>query len=106
MSKHHPTSDHDRLRGWSLAALYVSFAVLSLMLIFAAFKFWPATSHAEMEVMAVVITGCATVLTGIRSAIHFTRAMRAGGPVPHMALAPFVCITLTLIASGYLFGAL
>ncbi|TNE62413.1 MAG: hypothetical protein EP335_12540 [Alphaproteobacteria bacterium] len=106
MNQSIPPNQIDRFRGWSLAALYAALAVLAALLVFAAYRIWPATGHAELAVFAVALTGSVTVVTGLRTAWQFAKILRANVGVPRLALTPFLFITLTLVSTSYLFSHL
>lgn len=96
-------NDIDRFRGWALAALYASMAVLCLMLGLAAFQVWPSIQDGATEVVALVGLGAATAVTSARACHQFVRILRAGERPPKFAMLPFAFMALTMLAASNLF---
>lgn len=107
MTPHHDPRI-EALRGYGLTALYASLGLLALMLVFAAFRLWPAahSSDANIEVVVLVLAGGATALASGRTTILYWRGLRAKPPAcPPLKLAPFYLMAFTLlIASVYFTG--
>ena len=102
-----PINSFDKLRGFGLLALYSAFAIFSLMLTFAAFRFWPAASgeYANIKVVALVFFSILSALSAMRAAAYMWVVLRRLplGSV-YIDLMPFLTITLTLTSAGWLFN--
>jgi len=96
----------EAIRGWGLTALYASLGILALLLIFAAFRLWPAAhgGDANLEVLVLVVAGGATALTSARTVGSYVTGLRATPPVcPPLRLTPFYLMTFTLLAASVYF---
>ena len=95
--------DIERFRGWSLAALYASMSVLSLLLILAAFQLWSIVSDDSINSALLVLGGVLTAAISVRTSLHYVRSLRAADRVPQIALMPFLFMAITLFAASNLF---
>lgn len=94
----------DRFRGWALTALYASMAVLGLLLVMAAYRLWPSVKDGTFEVITMGGAGIATVLLSSSTSIRYFRILHAGERPPQLALLPFFCLAVTILAFSMVFN--
>lgn len=94
----------DRFRGWSLTALYASMAILGLLLVFAAYRLWPSVENGAFELITMGAAGAATVLLSSSTSVHYFKTLRSGARPPQLALLPFFCLAVTILAFSLIFN--
>lgn len=101
-----PNQSLDRLRGWSLTALYAAMALFSLILLYSVYLL-----RAEFEADTVgfwgAITSCvASTLYSSGAAYRFFLTLKQTGTPPNLALLPFLFMALALAIPGKLMTGL
>lgn len=94
----------DRFRGWALTALYASMAILGFLLVLAAYRLWPSVKNGTFEVITMGAAGAATVLLSSSTSLHYFKVLRSGARPPQLALVPFFCMAVTILAFSLIFN--
>lgn len=93
----------DRFRGWILMALYACMAILCLMLMLAAFQFWPSLEDGSATVFLLAAAAAITAILSVRTSFCFYKALKAGER-PKLAMVPFFLMAVTLFTASKLFA--
>jgi di/tricarboxylate transporter len=93
-----------KLRGFGLAALYISLAMLALLLTLVAFKLWPYADgilHHSL-VMGTASISIISAMSQSRAAHRIINALNKNLAMPPLEFIPFMLMALCLILSSWL----
>ncbi|RMB07805.1 hypothetical protein [Eilatimonas milleporae] len=97
----------DRLRMMGLIALYGALSVFSILLIFAAFRLWPAIGEG-FKVPLIALSGAVSTLIAGQSSYRLYTHLKRREYLHdhHVPLAPFASIAVTLLIASWVFRGL
>ena len=93
-----------KLRGFGLAALYVSLAMLALLLTLTAFKLWPFADGIFHHILVIgtAFSGLTAAVSQGRAAHRIINALNKKLVMPPLEFLPFLLMSVCLILSSWL----
>lgn len=93
-----------KLRGFGLAALYISLAMIALLLAISAFKLWPYADGLlhHISVVGTAFSGIAAAASQGRAAHRIINALNKKLPMPPLEFMPFMLTAICFILSSWL----
>jgi len=93
-----------KLRGFGLAALYISLTITALLLTFAAFKLWPYDEGMLHHILTIgtAFSGIVAVVSTSRAAHRIINALNNNNSMPPLEFLPFMAMAICFILSSWL----
>lgn len=93
-----------KIRGFGLAALYISLAMLAVLLTLAAFKLWPYADGPlhHISVIGTAFTSIVAAFSQGRAAHRIINALNKKLSMPPLEFIPFLLMAVCLILSSWL----
>lgn len=93
-----------KLRAFGLAALYISLAIIALLLTMTAFKLWPFASGVFHHIMVIgtAFSGLIAAVSQGRAAHRIINALNKKLTMPPLEFLPFLLMSVCLILSSWL----